>query len=132
MLVLSRKVDQQITIGDDITLTVVRVDGNRVRIGTSAPRDVRILRGELANSESTPVAEEVEFELSEREFAFAHQNASDEIAKSAAEAKSRMAQSGGPQVFTGSVSADGDKVKLREASKQTSRPAPLSSFVSAS
>lgn len=128
MLVLSRKVDQQITIGDNITLTVVRVDGNRVRIGISAPRDVRILRGELATSESESPADELEFELSEREFAFAHQNASDEIAKS----RKRVEKSSEPKVFTGSVSVSGDKVKLSEASKRSARTAPLSSFVSAS
>ncbi|KAA5535678.1 carbon storage regulator [Roseiconus nitratireducens] len=68
MLVLSRKVDEKIMIGDDISLTVVRIDANRVRIGVSAPRDVRILRGELAGQEIV----EGEFELSDREFAFAH------------------------------------------------------------
>ncbi|MCA9137059.1 MAG: carbon storage regulator [Planctomycetales bacterium] len=128
MLVLSRKVDQQITIGDDITLTIVRVDGNRVRIGISAPRDKRILRGELSAQETGPAADEVEFELSEREFAFAHQNASDEIAKS----KNRLRGQSEPQVFSGSVSTDGSKVNLKEATNRATRPAPLSGFVSAS
>ena len=125
MLVLSRKVDQQIKIGDDITVTVVRVEGNRVRIGVSAPRDVRILRGELDAKEA--IDGEIEFELSEREFAFAHQNASDRIKSS------KTRQSAQPQVFSGSVSADGGKVELRSDSpSRAAKPAPLASFVSAS
>lgn len=47
MLVLSRKADERIMIGDDIELYVVEVRGNRVRLGFTAPEDVRILRGEL-------------------------------------------------------------------------------------
>ncbi len=47
MLVLSRKALQSVVIGDDIRITVVRVEGNQVRIGIEAPQDVRILRGEL-------------------------------------------------------------------------------------
>ena len=122
MLVLSRKVDQQIMIGDDIQLTVVRLDGNRVRIGISAPRDVRILRGELAAKES------VEIELSEREFAFAHQEACDKIAKG----KQRLLDSTEPRVFSGSVATNGSKVKLNASSPDGTKSAPLASFVSAS
>jgi len=47
MLVLSRKLQQQIKIGDQITVTILRVKGNTVRIGVQAPRDVRVIRGEL-------------------------------------------------------------------------------------
>ncbi len=47
MLVLTRKTDEQILIGDNIKITLVRVRGNSVRIGIEAPRDVRIVRGEL-------------------------------------------------------------------------------------
>ena len=47
MLVLSRKALQSVVIGDDVRITVVRVEGNQVRIGIEAPQDVRILRGEL-------------------------------------------------------------------------------------
>jgi carbon storage regulator CsrA len=47
MLVLSRKEGEQLLIGDDIVLTINRINGNRVAIGIEAPRDVRILRGEL-------------------------------------------------------------------------------------
>lgn len=47
MLVLSRKAGQRIHIGDDIVIEVRRVAGNRVTVALEAPRDVRILRGEL-------------------------------------------------------------------------------------
>lgn len=47
MLVLSRKVGEKIVIGNDIVLTVVNVQGDRVRLGIDAPDDVRILRSEL-------------------------------------------------------------------------------------
>lgn len=47
MLVLSRKTRQQIRIGDDITVTILVVKGQVVRVGIEAPRDVRVLRAEL-------------------------------------------------------------------------------------
>jgi carbon storage regulator len=47
MLVLSRKVGERIHVGDDIVLEVRRIAGNRVTLALEAPRDVRILRGEL-------------------------------------------------------------------------------------
>lgn len=47
MLVLSRKIDESIQIGDDVTITVIKVKGNTVRLGISAPADVRVMRGEL-------------------------------------------------------------------------------------
>ena len=47
MLVLSRKQSQQILIGTDISITVVKIDGNHVRLGIKAPREVPILRAEL-------------------------------------------------------------------------------------
>lgn len=47
MLVLTRKLNEQIQIGNDITITIVRVKGNTVRVGIEAPRDVRIIRAEL-------------------------------------------------------------------------------------
>lgn len=47
MLVLSRKPQEGIQIGPDITVTVVQVDGDKVRISIEAPADVRILRTEL-------------------------------------------------------------------------------------
>jgi carbon storage regulator CsrA len=52
MLVLTRKIDEQIVIGDNIKITVIKVRNNQVRIGISAPRDVRVLRGELEPKEA--------------------------------------------------------------------------------
>ncbi|NLX55261.1 MAG: carbon storage regulator [Planctomycetaceae bacterium] len=47
MLVLSRKVGEQIVIGDNITVIVNKISGNRISLGIEAPHDVRIVRGEL-------------------------------------------------------------------------------------
>jgi carbon storage regulator len=47
MLVLSRKLDQSIQIGDEITVTIVSIKGNTVRLGISAPDHIRVARSEL-------------------------------------------------------------------------------------
>ena len=47
MLVLTRKMNETIQIGDQIQLTVLRIKGNTVRIGIEAPADVRVRRGEI-------------------------------------------------------------------------------------
>jgi carbon storage regulator len=47
MLILSRRVGESITIGNDIQLKVVSVSGNQVRLGIDAPREVRVLREEI-------------------------------------------------------------------------------------
>jgi carbon storage regulator len=47
MLVLSRKVNEQIIVGDNIRITVVSVRGNQVRIGLEAPQSMLIFRNEL-------------------------------------------------------------------------------------
>ena len=47
MLVLSRKSTERIQIGDNVVVTVLEIRGNRVRIGISAPKEVRVLRSEL-------------------------------------------------------------------------------------
>lgn len=48
MLVLSRKSGQRIKLGDAIRVTVIRVQGDQVRIGIEAPHDMLVLREELA------------------------------------------------------------------------------------
>ncbi|MGN6544286.1 MAG: carbon storage regulator [Aureliella sp.] len=47
MLVLTRKPNQQLHIGNDIVITIVKVRGNTIRLGIEAPKDVRVLRSEL-------------------------------------------------------------------------------------
>lgn len=47
MLVLARKLNETIKIGDDIEITVVGISGDNVRIGIKAPREVKILRSEV-------------------------------------------------------------------------------------
>ena len=47
MLVLSRKEGEKLVIGDNITLVVSKIAGNRVTVGIEAPADVKIFRGEL-------------------------------------------------------------------------------------
>ena len=51
MLVLSRKESEKIMLGDSIVVTIVRVSGDRVRVGIEAPSDVLILRKELDPNE---------------------------------------------------------------------------------
>ena len=47
MLVLSRRESQCIKLGDEIVVTVVRLSGDKVRLGIQAPADMVVLRGEL-------------------------------------------------------------------------------------
>ena len=49
MLILTRKVGETLTIGDNIEVTVLEVRGGQVRIGVSAPRDVVVNRKEILN-----------------------------------------------------------------------------------
>lgn len=47
MLVLTRKESQRIRIGDDIVITIAKIDGNKVRVGIDAPAEVSIVREEI-------------------------------------------------------------------------------------
>ncbi len=49
MLVLSRKVGEKLVIDGNITVEVVRIQGNRITLGLVAPADVKILRSELSS-----------------------------------------------------------------------------------
>ncbi len=60
MLVLSRKMDEQIVIGDGICITVLQVKGDRVKLGIHAADDVRIMRGELLSTTTGPGREPTE------------------------------------------------------------------------
>ena len=54
MLVLSRKAGQKLQIGDNVTITILEVHGNTVRVGIEAPRAIRVLRGELDSWQEQP------------------------------------------------------------------------------
>ena len=47
MLVLTRKENQKVVIGGNIVVTINRISGNRITLGIEAPKDVRVVRGEL-------------------------------------------------------------------------------------
>jgi carbon storage regulator len=59
MLVLSRKLGERIVIGDNIVVTVVKVDRNQVRLGIEAPGNVSVLREELLSPGEPKVADVV-------------------------------------------------------------------------
>jgi carbon storage regulator len=63
MLVLSRKQNERIRVGDSVVVTVVRVSGDKVRIGIQAPPHVRVLRDELNDDSMGDVILETEAEL---------------------------------------------------------------------
>jgi len=64
MLVLTRKAQQRIQIGDNITISIIKVKGNSVRVGIEAPMEVRIVRAELpsfaAEGERVAAADELD------------------------------------------------------------------------
>ena len=60
MLVLSRKETQRIRVGDSIVVTVVRLSGDKVRLGIEAPPEVVVLRDELSPRQSAPIARDSE------------------------------------------------------------------------
>jgi carbon storage regulator len=49
MLILSRKVDEQIKIGENITITIIEVRGDQVKVGVEAPKSVKVFRQEVYN-----------------------------------------------------------------------------------
>lgn len=54
MLVLTRKPKESIFIGDQITVTVIEIKGNAVKLGIEAPKDIKIVREELLLYEEDP------------------------------------------------------------------------------
>lgn len=76
MLVLTRKVEEQILIGDDIKITLLKVRGNSVRIGIEAPREVRVIRGEIEQRQHHSIDMEMEdSSQAHHESVFAHEAA---------------------------------------------------------
>lgn len=56
MLILTRRVGESVMIGDNVTVTVMGVNGNQVRVGVTAPRDVAVDREEIAVRKATDKA----------------------------------------------------------------------------
>jgi carbon storage regulator len=70
MLILSRKVNEKIMIGEDVSVSIIEVRGDQVRLGVDAPRNVKVFRQEVfdaimaenkAAAESAPVFPEMDF-----------------------------------------------------------------------
>jgi carbon storage regulator len=49
MLILTRKANETLTVGNDVTLTILGVKGNQVRIGVNAPKEIPVHREEVYN-----------------------------------------------------------------------------------
>ena len=64
MLILTRRVGEALKLGEDITVTVLGVRGNQVRIGIDAPKSVAIQREEIYSTAVTDRTEEIRDELS--------------------------------------------------------------------
>ncbi|MCL2181069.1 MAG: carbon storage regulator CsrA [Treponema sp.] len=47
MLILSRKIDEKVVIGDDITVSIIEIRGDQVRIGIDAPKKIKVYRQEV-------------------------------------------------------------------------------------
>jgi carbon storage regulator len=60
MLVLSRKESQRIRLGDSIVITIVKISGDKVRVGIDAPTSVLVLRDELEPRDDIPAAHGVD------------------------------------------------------------------------
>jgi carbon storage regulator len=69
MLILSRKINEKIMIGDDVSVSIIEIRGDQVRLGVTAPKNVKVFRREVfdaikaenkAAAESTPVFPELD------------------------------------------------------------------------
>ncbi|MDE2220932.1 MAG: carbon storage regulator CsrA [Gammaproteobacteria bacterium] len=57
MLILTRREGESVRIGDDVTVTVLRVKGSQVRLGVNAPKDVAVQREEISDRMRAEVGE---------------------------------------------------------------------------
>jgi carbon storage regulator len=74
MLILSRRVNEKIMIGEDISVSIIEIRGDQVRLGVTAPKAVKVFRREIfdaieaenkAAAESTPVFPELDLGVRE-------------------------------------------------------------------
>lgn len=117
MLVLTRKLDETIRIGDQITVTVLQVKGRTVKIGISAPRDVRVMRAEL--DDRPAAAGPLELTLDAGQLGTADGLVCESFATVELEAEVE-AESRAPQAARGL----GDFRRSRSAAARSARPAP--------
>ena len=77
MLILSRKVNEKIVIGDDISVSIIEIRGDQVRIGVDAPKSVKVFRQEVfdaikaenkAAAQSAPVLPILELEVKSEKY----------------------------------------------------------------
>jgi carbon storage regulator len=75
MLILSRKINEKVVIGDDITVSIIEIRGDQVRLGIDAPKKVKVFRQEVfdaitaenkAASESATAIPQIEFPFFEK------------------------------------------------------------------
>jgi carbon storage regulator len=75
MLILSRKINEKIMIGEDISISIIEIQGDHIRIGVDAPKNIKIFRQEVfdaikmenkAAATSTPVLPQFNFKLGAR------------------------------------------------------------------
>jgi len=152
MLVLSRKMNEQIIIGDNVKITICRIKGNAISIGIEAPREVPVVRGELLakrraalETDIVDASESAARQDASRPFANSQTTSLTEVnsAKRAARAKrkasghapvNRLDADREPVVFVGKVGVDGSNAGLRPlvAERNPNCPAPLAHFVAAS
>jgi len=123
MLVLTRKAQEQIQIGDGITVTVIKVKGNTVRIGIDAPSDVKIIRGELemiSESAEEEAAADVPVKLDRLEKDPAQRSID-------GSSVGGEGQSGGYQVLSFRIKPEA-KTESKTENRQRSQPVPSSSM----
>ncbi len=58
MLILTRKANETLTVGNDVTVTILGIKGNQVRIGVNAPKEVAVHREEVFNRIKTETQQE--------------------------------------------------------------------------
>ena len=78
MLVLSRKLKQEIVIGENVRITVLKVKGNTVRLGIEAPREIHVVRGELVQNTEIPATSADTAQENAAEFTVVFSNSKEE------------------------------------------------------
>lgn len=120
MLVLTRKTNESILIGDNIKITLVKVSGGSVRIGIDAPKDVKIVRSELIEAIA-------KLDQSQPSDSFE----TDDVAAVFANAEDNQERPRRNRVPMATAIGPNDQAVALRRQSATIRKAPLASFVSA-